>query len=126
MKHPNEYDDVQRCACPEDEDSQGCIVKSGYNFEATKKPQFTICDIEVLNHQLLTCIENPPKLFVSSTCGNGVVEPGEECDCGSSVEECHDRCCNFTTCKLNDGAQCSRGPCKSLFFESTCFFSAQL
>ncbi len=111
MKHPNEYDDVDRCACNPGENSQGCIVKSGYDFEATRKPQFTICDIETLNSQVLTCIENPPKLFVRSSCGNRIIEPGEECDCGASDEECQDKCCDYATCKLKEGAQCSRGPC---------------
>lgn len=39
-------------------------------------------------------------------CGNGIVEPGEECDCGGE-EGCGDNpCCNPNTCYLTDNAVC--------------------
>lgn len=39
-------------------------------------------------------------------CGNGIVEPGEDCDCGGE-EGCGDqRCCNPTTCKFTEGSVC--------------------
>ena len=28
-----------------------------------------------------------------SLCGNGIVEPGEQCDCGYDQESCNDFCC---------------------------------
>ena len=46
-----------------------------------------------------------------ATCGNKVVETGEECDCGT-VDECQaDTCCDPITCKFAEGAECARGPC---------------
>ena len=52
--------------------------------------------------------------FPDASCGNGFVEPGEECDCGS-LEECRtldvSQCCDHTTCKLKAGAQCAQGHC---------------
>lgn len=64
-------------------------------------------------------------LFVeakSSFCGNQVKEPGEDCDCGYSAEDCQtmkDNCCNSrqsgpaSRCKRIHSAQCSpsEGPC---------------
>ena len=39
-------------------------------------------------------------------CGNGIVEPGEECDCGGT-EGCGDNsCCDATTCKFAGNAVC--------------------
>ena len=40
----------------------------------------------------------------ASTCGNGVVDAGEECDDNS-------RCCDQSTCQLSSGAVCSGGEC---------------
>lgn len=54
-------------------------------------------------------------------CGNGVVDPGEQCDCGWE-EDCKDKCCypmsrhpklDEKPCTLTPTAKCSpsQGPC---------------
>ncbi|XP_078594346.1 uncharacterized protein LOC144872111 [Branchiostoma floridae x Branchiostoma japonicum] len=43
-------------------------------------------------------------------CGNGKLDYGEECDCGSS-QDCQERdpCCDGQICKLKQGSQCTAG-----------------
>ncbi|XP_076853321.1 disintegrin and metalloproteinase domain-containing protein 10 isoform X2 [Brachyhypopomus gauderio] len=88
---------------------------SGDKFNNNK---FSICSIrnisQVLDKKRNLC-------FVESgqpICGNGLVEAGEQCDCGY-VEQCSDNCCYSASepegqkCKLRPGSQCSpsQGPC---------------
>lgn len=63
---------------------------------------------------LLSIIDDPTEPQ-SAICGNGVVEEGEECDCGWE-EDCNDPCCHpqrlhhvphEIPCRLADGAVCS-------------------
>ena len=43
-----------------------------------------------------------------SVCGNGIVEPGEDCDCLDKDCTTHDDpCCNGKSCRLQGSAQCS-------------------
>uniref|UniRef100_A0A8C6AEN5 ADAM metallopeptidase domain 33 n=1 Tax=Marmota marmota marmota TaxID=9994 RepID=A0A8C6AEN5_MARMA len=61
------------------------------------------------------CLSNAPDprlLLPSARCGNGFVEAGEECDCGSS-QKCPDPCCIAHNCSLRAGAQCAHGGCCS-------------
>ena len=58
-----------------------------------------------------SCLFNTPTEIVGGpSCGNGIREGSEACDCGSPAE-CTDSCCNAATCELAEGAQCARGPC---------------
>lgn len=54
----------------------------------------------------------PPQI-TESLCGNGKLDPGEECDCGTS-ETCPNAtraCCDVYRCRLINGAECATGPC---------------
>ena len=69
--------------------------------------QWTDCSIEVLEKgkfSHLCLMDKPPPhlLFGEAMCGNGLVEDGEDCDCGSL--ECS--CCT-AECTFPAGAQCS-------------------
>eukprot|EP00062_Callorhinchus_milii_P013045 gi/632960771/ref/XP_007896382.1/ PREDICTED: disintegrin and metalloproteinase domain-containing protein 22 [Callorhinchus milii] len=102
---------INDCKC--DDKWAGCIMEdSGYYL-----PQkFSKCNIEeyhdFLNSGGGSCLFNKPtKLLEPPDCGNGFVESGEECDCGT-VAECTKEggdCCQ--KCKLIDGAKCSNGLC---------------
>ncbi|KAM4827706.1 disintegrin and metalloproteinase domain-containing protein 1a-like [Thomomys bottae] len=60
------------------------------------------------------CLFNEPqhksRKHRSATCGNGVIEESEECDCGHSCET--NQCC-ASNCQLKENAQCSNEPCCS-------------
>nr|ADI47663.1 metalloproteinase [Echis pyramidum leakeyi] len=43
-------------------------------------------------------------------CGNGLLEEGEECDCGSPAN-CQYPCCDAASCKLHSWVECEFGQC---------------
>ena len=56
----------------------------------------------------VTCLDNvPTSVWGDPICGNGYVEEGEQCDCGSNDCTGKDKCCNGKTCEFAEGAVCS-------------------
>ena len=67
-----------------------------------------ICSALGRNSVKSSCLTDNKQVTTISgqQCGNGIVEPGEECDCGGT-EGCGDNnCCNPTTCKFSTGSVC--------------------
>ncbi|XP_052351440.1 disintegrin and metalloproteinase domain-containing protein 22-like isoform X1 [Oncorhynchus keta] len=99
------------CKC--DDRWSGCIMDD-VGFYLPKR--FSNCNVEEYHTFLNTgggaCLFNKPiKLVDPPECGNGLVEPGEECDCGSPAE-CEregEKCCQ--KCTLTQGSKCSDGLC---------------
>ncbi|XP_062389003.1 disintegrin and metalloproteinase domain-containing protein 11-like isoform X1 [Sardina pilchardus] len=99
------------CKCPDD--WLGCIMEdTGYYLPR----KFSRCSLDEYMQFLLqgggSCLFNKPsKLLDPSECGNGFVEQGEECDCGSQVECARSggACCK--KCTLTHDAMCSNGLC---------------
>ncbi|XP_058596526.1 disintegrin and metalloproteinase domain-containing protein 21-like [Neofelis nebulosa] len=50
------------------------------------------------------------KSLTHNRCGNYVVEPGEQCDCGS-FKQCYNNPCCTTDCILTPGSKCNTGRC---------------
>ncbi|XP_028008281.2 disintegrin and metalloproteinase domain-containing protein 5-like isoform X2 [Eptesicus fuscus] len=44
-------------------------------------------------------------------CGNGILEKGEQCDCGIAAECTHKKCCDSTICRLKGKTACGSGEC---------------
>ncbi|XP_075437538.1 disintegrin and metalloproteinase domain-containing protein 11-like, partial [Ascaphus truei] len=100
------------CRCPDL--WLGCVMEdTGYYL-----PQrFSRCSVDEVAQFLQDggggCLFNKPlKLLGPPSCGNGFVEVGEECDCGSPAECARSgagNCCK--KCTLSHDAMCSDGLC---------------
>lgn len=107
--------DTDDCKCPEDR----CIMSASSSIRSPT--HWSSCSIDQLNlafhHGMNYCLKNKPVILLDSpSCGNGIVEPGEQCDCGlASI--CDNTCCNPSTCMLYTNASCATGECCDL---STC------
>lgn len=110
MDHYDEF--PYNCYCPE----KVCIMVS---LRSGTTSSFSNCSIERLNEKNALgefyCLKNKPSFtFInSSICGNKIVEPGEECDCGNEFE-CQSSCCNTTSCRLTEKSSCATGDCCDL------------
>lgn len=105
----------ERC-CPLSESSCNANGRFIMNPAATTSmTDFSPCTIAAIctamerNLVRTSCLSGNENVTTisSGVCGNGIVEPGEECDCGGE-EGCgaNSQCCNPTTCRLVDGAVC--------------------
>ncbi|EDV48915.2 disintegrin and metalloproteinase domain-containing protein 12 [Drosophila erecta] len=105
--------DTSDCHCRDEK----CVMAASstsfipVNWSSCSIDQLTIAFSRGMNY----CLRNKPeKLFESPTCGNGFVEPGEQCDCGLP-EHCENACCNAQTCMLHSkNASCATGECCDL------------
>ncbi|KAH8383474.1 hypothetical protein KR009_008880, partial [Drosophila setifemur] len=104
--------DSPDCHCPDEK----CVMAASSTSVVPTK--WSSCSIDQLtiafSRGMNYCLRNKPeKLFDSPTCGNGFVEPGEQCDCGLP-EHCQNACCNAHTCMLHSNASCATGECCDL------------
>lgn len=116
--------DSSTCAQGLDDSSQCCPYSSttcdaGGRFimnpsTGTDITQFSPCTIGNIcsalgrNSVKSSCLSDNRGVITitGSQCGNGIVEAGEDCDCGGE-ESCGDnKCCDAKTCKFKNGAVC--------------------
>ncbi|XP_046611887.1 disintegrin and metalloproteinase domain-containing protein 10-like isoform X1 [Neodiprion virginianus] len=115
--------DPEQCT-PGGEDGNFIMFARATSGDKKNNNRFSPCSISAINPVLNTKARSPKGCFTepqASLCGNGVVEEGEECDCGWE-EDCRDSCCfpqrryppaEETPCRLTPGSICSpsQGPC---------------
>ncbi|NXI62284.1 ADA32 protein, partial [Anseranas semipalmata] len=108
------YDDDRGCRCP----GHVCVMDSEA-LRVSGAKSFSSCSIgdfeNFLERDAGRCLLDRPHLTGLSyqrmaICGNGVVEHGEQCDCGSAAACLKDKCCT-KTCRFKPGVKCSSGLC---------------
>uniref|UniRef100_A0A182JES0 Disintegrin and metalloproteinase domain-containing protein 12 n=1 Tax=Anopheles atroparvus TaxID=41427 RepID=A0A182JES0_ANOAO len=106
-----EHDEDADCACPD----RRCIMTR--SVTGLTLQHWSNCSLEQLavgfGRGLNHCLGNRPDRLALASCGNGFVEPGEECDCGLE-EACENHCCDAATCRLRGDAVCATGECCDL------------
>ncbi|KAJ6015102.1 hypothetical protein N7540_009693 [Penicillium herquei] len=116
--------DSQTCAEGLEDSSQCCPLTSATcnanaqyimnPYAASTMTNFSQCTVGNIcsaigrNSIKSTCLTDNRGVvtITGSICGNGIVEAGEDCDCGGT-EGCGDNaCCDATTCKFKNNAVC--------------------
>ncbi|XP_006735819.1 disintegrin and metalloproteinase domain-containing protein 1a-like [Leptonychotes weddellii] len=111
--------DHSACIC---KDKRFCLMHENI----TKESGFSNCSSDHFSQFLRehkgACLFNKPRprgrLRRQATCGNGVLDYNEECDCGP---DCGNNPCCDLTCRLKEKAKCSPGPCCN----DTCQYSVK-
>ena len=132
--------DSQTCADASIVNSQQCCPLSTSTCDANAKyimnpstgqgiTDFSPCTIGNIcsgigrNSINSTCLSDNKGVTTISgqTCGNGIVEEGEDCDCGGTEGCGSNTCCDPTTCKFTTGSVCddsNEDCCKGCQFAS--------
>jgi len=120
MRHDGSDND-----CP----TSGFIMEAITDGDATT--QFSSCSAAYITTYFQStysvrgeCLENTPtRVEGDPICGNGFVEIGEACDCGSSDCSTLNPCCDGATCQLaSESYECATGDCCS---DSCMFYTAE-
>uniref|UniRef100_A0A8C3VYF8 Disintegrin and metalloproteinase domain-containing protein 5-like n=1 Tax=Catagonus wagneri TaxID=51154 RepID=A0A8C3VYF8_9CETA len=109
------YDNTEICHCSGDV----CIMSPEAVHSGGVK-DFSICSLDDFKyfaaHSGLECLHNtlldePVYKQRRRVCGNGILEPGEQCDCGTSETCTHKQCCDPRTCTKKQDKECGSGEC---------------
>ncbi|XP_052863745.1 uncharacterized protein LOC128270386 [Anopheles cruzii] len=118
--------DPEQCT-PGGEDGNFIMFARATSGDKRNNNRFSPCSLKAIEPVLNAKARSAKGCFTEpqeAICGNGVVEPGEQCDCGWE-EDCKDLCCypmsrhsrfDQKPCTLTPKAQCSpsQGPCCTL------------
>ncbi|KIW44634.1 uncharacterized protein PV06_03089 [Exophiala oligosperma] len=97
--------------------ASSCDAKAQYMMNPYSSPDITkfspcsignICSALGRNSVQSGCLTDNRGVvtITGNQCGNGIVEEGEDCDCGGADGCAGNSCCNPDTCKYNQGAVC--------------------
>ncbi|XP_077008668.1 disintegrin and metalloproteinase domain-containing protein 5-like isoform X2 [Tamandua tetradactyla] len=107
--------DTDKCFCSGDV----CTMTSKATHSRGVK-DFSTCSLDDFKYFVsqpdLDCLKNQPLdqpvyRQQKRVCGNGLLEPGEQCDCGSLQSCTHKKCCDPKTCRFKGNAFCGSGEC---------------
>ncbi|KAI4593212.1 hypothetical protein KJ359_009940 [Pestalotiopsis sp. 9143b] len=121
---------MQQC-CPLSSDT--CNANGKYMMNPSTGSDITqfspcsignICSALQRNSVKSSCLSNNKDVvtITGSQCGNGIVEQGEDCDCGGTEGCGTNSCCDPTTCKFTSGSVCD--PSNEDCCSSECQFKA--
>ncbi|ETO29129.1 hypothetical protein RFI_07995 [Reticulomyxa filosa] len=107
-------------------DPTAYIMSAVGDPNGARPTQFSSCSISSVQDffssytSTLSCVNNLPYATKYAVCGNGFVEQGESCDCGSSDCSTTDPCCDGELCQLYVDADCSASDvcCNNCHFKS--------
>uniref|UniRef100_M3YDK8 ADAM metallopeptidase domain 32 n=1 Tax=Mustela putorius furo TaxID=9669 RepID=M3YDK8_MUSPF len=106
------YDDTKKCHC-----SGAICIMNPEAMRSSGVKTFSSCSLSAFENFISNmgarCLQNKPRMRknVAALCGNGRVEIGEACDCGTEEQCGPASCCNPHTCMLKPGSQCAAGLC---------------
>ncbi|XP_059488590.1 disintegrin and metalloproteinase domain-containing protein 10 [Neocloeon triangulifer] len=115
--------DPENCT-PGGEDGNFIMFARATSGDKRNNNRFSPCSLDSISPVLAAKARSSRGCFTepqTAICGNGVVEPGEDCDCGWE-SDCRDSCCfpmssnprpNEPPCRLTPKSSCSpsQGPC---------------
>ncbi|CAK7296224.1 Disintegrin and metalloproteinase domain-containing protein 5 [Vulpes lagopus] len=113
------YDDPDICYCSGD-----VCTMSRKAVQSGGVKEFSTCNLDdfkyLASHSGFECLQNIlPEIPVykqrqKRVCGNGILEEGEQCDCGTIQTCTHKACCDPRSCVIKTGKQCGSGECCTL------------
>ncbi len=102
------WHDAESNSCPQ----EGFVMQAVYSEDGPYPTDFSSCSIaradDFLSSSAGSCITpDTVPAFPQPTCGDGLVEGNETCDCGPDGCAGRNPCCNEATCQLAVGAVCA-------------------
>nr|XP_045053068.2 disintegrin and metalloproteinase domain-containing protein 5 [Desmodus rotundus] len=109
------FDNTDICYCSGD-----VCTMSPEAMHSRGVKDFSTCSLDEFKYFASTsgfdCLHNmlavtPVYKEAKKVCGNGKLEAGEQCDCGTTLDCTHKTCCDATSCRLKPKKQCGSGEC---------------